>query len=147
MCGMEGEHMAATRLGSLAHVYESGRNQTRKRMPAGSLASLRCTSGCLDVRVFFCKVAAVFHFSTFICPRCGLWGAALVHRSYRCMLTSSRALPPLPSRRVWPRPPHQTQPPIPDECITPVRKEWTHCFLMCSQWVQVFVSDLQYNWS
>lgn len=42
MCGMEREHMAATRLGSLTQVYESTRNQTRKRMPSGSLASVRC---------------------------------------------------------------------------------------------------------
>lgn len=55
MCGMEGEHMAATRLGSAARVYGSSRNQTRKRMPTGSLASPRCASACLDVRVFFSK--------------------------------------------------------------------------------------------
>lgn len=55
MCGMDGEHMAATRLGSLAQVYGSRRNQTRKRMPTGLLASLPCTSACLDVRVFFSK--------------------------------------------------------------------------------------------
>lgn len=54
--------MAATRLGSLAQVYESRRNQTRKRMPTGSLASLRCTSGCLDVRVCFCKWLLYFIF-------------------------------------------------------------------------------------
>lgn len=54
--------MAATRLGSLAQVYESRRNQTRKRMPTGSLASLRSTSGCLDMRVFFCKWLLYFIF-------------------------------------------------------------------------------------
>ncbi|KAI4801110.1 hypothetical protein KUCAC02_000036, partial [Chaenocephalus aceratus] len=56
----------------MSTVYESRRNQTRKRMPTGSLASPRWTSACLE----------------------GLAKAA-----------------------------HLTQPPIPDECITPVRKE------------------------
>lgn len=54
--------MAATRLGSLAQVYESRRNQTRKRMPTSSLASRRCAPGCLDVRVCFCKWLMYFIF-------------------------------------------------------------------------------------
>lgn len=98
--------MAATRLGSLAQVYGSRRNQTRKRMPTGSPAPLPCSSARLDAHVFF-SAAAAFHFSTFICPRCGLRGPAVVHRSYRCMLTSSRALLLSAIRRLWPRPPTQ----------------------------------------
>lgn len=54
--------MAATRLGSLTQVYESRRNQTRKWMPTGPLASLGSTSGCLDVRVCFCKWLLYFIF-------------------------------------------------------------------------------------
>lgn len=47
--------MAATRLGSLAQVYGSRRNQTRKRMPTGSPAPLPCSSARLDVHVFSSK--------------------------------------------------------------------------------------------
>lgn len=54
------------------------------------MASQHCVSACVNVRVcVWMKVASAFHFSTFICPCCGLRGP--VHQSHRCMVTSSRA--------------------------------------------------------
>lgn len=51
--------MAATRLGSLTRVYESRRNQTRKRTPLASLCDVHAWT-CVCV---FLRVAAAFHFS------------------------------------------------------------------------------------
>lgn len=156
MCGTDREHMAA-----LAHSHrfmEADETRHANGCRGGPLAPRRRTSARLRVRVFSLGATAAFHFATFICPRCGLRGPAVVCRGYRCMLTSSRALAPpqQPTKRKknpliiiirrLAESAHPTQWPIPDECIT-LSERMNTSPLMRSQWVQVFVRDLQWDWS